>query len=56
MYFLWCYSGEDKYEKDREKSSEVIQAGFGRAGKKYNTVINNFILQKNVRICIPVMH
>ena len=21
MYFLWCYSGEDKYDKDREKSS-----------------------------------
>ena len=21
MYFLWCYSGEDKYEKDLEKSS-----------------------------------
>ena len=21
MYLLWCYSGEDKYDKDREKSS-----------------------------------
>ena len=21
LYFLWCYSAKDKYDKDREKSS-----------------------------------
>ena len=54
MYFLWCYYGEDKYDKDREKSALVLQAGFGRVSKKYNTAMNNLILEKNVCICIPV--
>ena len=46
MYFLWCYSGEDKYDKDREKSSYVSQSGFGRVNKKYNAAMNNFKLEK----------
>ena len=54
MYFLWCYNGEDKYDKDREKSALVLQAGFGRVSKKYNAAMNNLILEKNVCICIPV--
>ena len=46
MYFMWCYSGEDKYDKDRERNSLVLQAGFGRVNKKYNAAMNNFILEK----------
>ena len=25
MYFLWCYSGKDKYEKGREKARKVYK-------------------------------
>ena len=42
--------------RTEKKAHKFLQAGFGRVGKKYNAAMNNFILEKNVRICIPVMH